>query len=52
MLVRDFLHARKESVSLLFSVPNKAHAERRPVQAGQVVFSELGRLAQTFLSDF
>lgn len=47
-----FLHARKDSVSPIFLVPGKAHAERRPVQAGQVVFSELGRLARTFLSDF
>jgi len=33
-------------------VPDKAHAERRFVQAGQVMYTELGRLASTFLSDF
>jgi hypothetical protein len=47
-----FSYVRKDSDSPLFSVPGKAHAEQRQVQAGQVVFSELGRLARTFLSDF
>jgi hypothetical protein len=47
-----FLHARNGCVSPLFSVPDKAHAERRFVQAGQVMYTELGRLASTFLSDF
>ena len=47
-----FLHARKDRVSSLFSVPGKAHAERQPAQTGQVVYTELGRLAITFLSDF
>jgi len=47
-----FLHARKGCVSPLFSVPGKAHAERQSVQAGQVVYTELGRLASAFLRDF
>ncbi len=46
------LRARKACVSPLLSVPGRAHVERRPVQAGQVIYTELGRLARTFLSDF
>jgi hypothetical protein len=47
-----FLHAQKGCVSPLFSVPDKAQAELRSAQASQVMYTELGRLAGTFLSDF
>jgi hypothetical protein len=48
----SFLLADEGCVSSLFSVLGKAYAERRSVQAGQVMYTELGRLASTFLSDF